>query len=129
MELSEHVLREYYLPAYKDCIDAGVRMLMPSFNTLNGIPSVANPWLMQTVLKDEWGFEGVVISDYDAVGELITHGVAKDQKEAAKRLHYNKKIPCPSDKGFFYANFLRDSMTFPKICTPCASAPQKRRAG
>ena len=84
VELSEHVLREYYLPAYKACIDAGVDMLMPSFNTLNGVPSVANPWLMQKVLMDEWKFDGVVISDYNAVGELIKHGVAEDMKAAAK---------------------------------------------
>lgn len=84
VELSEHVLREYYLPAYKACIDAGVDMLMPSFNTLNGVPSVANEWLMQKVLKNEWGFDGVVISDYAAVVELIKHGVAGDLKEAAK---------------------------------------------
>ena len=84
VELSEHVLREFYLPAYKACIDAGVDMLMPSFNTLNGVPSVANEWLMQDVLRKEWGFDGLVISDYAAVVELIKHGVAGDLKEAAK---------------------------------------------
>lgn len=84
VELSEHILREFYLPAYKACIDAGVDMLMPSFNVLNGVPAVANSWLMKKVLREEWGFEGVVISDYDAVGELITHGIAADKKEAAK---------------------------------------------
>lgn len=85
VELSENVLREYYLPAYKACIDAGARMLMPSFNTLNGVPSVANKWLMKTILKDEWGFDGVVISDYAAVNELIAHGVCENQKEAAQK--------------------------------------------
>lgn len=84
VELSEHVLREYYLPAYKACIDAGTTMLMPSFNSLNGVPAIANTWLMNKVLKEEWGFEGVVISDYNAVGELIRHGVAEDKKEAAR---------------------------------------------
>lgn len=84
VDLSENLLREYYLPAYKACIDAGVDMLMPSFNTLNGVPSVANPWLMQDVLKDEWGFDGVVISDYNAVGELLTHGIAENLKAAAR---------------------------------------------
>ncbi len=83
VELSEHILREFYLPAYKACIDAGVDMLMPSFNVLNGVPAVANKWLMKKVLRDEWGFEGLVISDYNAVGELITHGIAKDKKDAA----------------------------------------------
>lgn len=84
VELSEHILREFYLPAYKACIDAGVDMLMPSFNVLNGVPATANEWLMKKVLKDEWGFEGVVISDYNAIGEFITHGVAEDKKQAAK---------------------------------------------
>ncbi|MBO5200508.1 MAG: beta-glucosidase BglX [Clostridia bacterium] len=85
VELSEHTLREFYLPAYKACIDAGVDMLMPSFNSLNGVPSVANNWLMNDILRDEWGFDGLVISDYNAIGELITHGVAADIKEAAEK--------------------------------------------
>lgn len=84
VELSEHVLREYYLPAYKACIDAGVDMLMPSFNSLNGVPATANEWLMKQILKDEWNFEGVVISDYAAIHELCNHGVAANEKEAAK---------------------------------------------
>lgn len=84
VELSEHCLREFYLPAYKACIDAGSPMVMPSFNTLNGIPATCNPWLMQDVLRKEWGFDGVVISDYGAVEHLVTHGVAEDRKEAAK---------------------------------------------
>ena len=82
VEVSERALRESYLPAYRACLVAGARLIMPSFNSLNGIPSVANKWLMNTVLHDEWGFRGVVISDYDAVGELVTHGVAADMKEA-----------------------------------------------
>ena len=84
VEVSEHVLREYYLPAYKACIDAGVDMVMPSFNSLNGVPSTANRHLMQDILRGEWGFDGVVISDYNAIGELLVHGVAADSKEAAK---------------------------------------------
>ena len=84
VECSHRELREYYLPAYKDCIDAGARLLMPSFNSLNGIPSIANPMLMQQILKDEWGYDGVVISDYAALEELIPHGIAADQREAAR---------------------------------------------
>ncbi len=85
VELSERLLREAYLPAYKACTDAGVRMVMPSFNSLNGIPSVANTWLMNQVLRQEWGFDGVVISDYNAVGELVPHGVAEDLKDAVHK--------------------------------------------
>ena len=84
VELSERILRETYLPAYKACVDAGVRLVMPSFNALNGIPSVANKWLMNKVLRGEWGFKGVVISDYAAVGELVSHGLAKDMRDAAR---------------------------------------------
>ncbi len=84
VEISERLLREYYLPAYKACIDAGTVMLMPSFNSLNGIPSIANKWLMRNVLKDEWGFDGIVISDYNAIGELLKHCITDNSREAAK---------------------------------------------
>lgn len=84
VELSEHILREFYLPAYKACIDAGTEMLMPSFNVLNGVPAVANKWLMRTVLRDEWDFDGLVITDYNAIGELRSHGITEDMKEGAR---------------------------------------------
>lgn len=85
VEISEHLLREYYLPAYKACVDAGAEMIMPSFNTLNGVPAVANPFLMKQILKEEWGFQGVVISDYNALGEIAKHGITDDRKEIARR--------------------------------------------
>lgn len=84
VELSEHAMREYYLPAYKACVDAGVDMVMPSFNSLNGIPSTANTKLMRDILRDEWGFEGVVNSDYAAIKELMSHGIAKDLSDCAR---------------------------------------------
>ena len=84
VDVSERMLRETYLPAYKACLDAGARLIMPSFNALNGVPSVANKYLMNDILRGEWGFDGVVISDYDAVGELVTHGVARDLKDAVR---------------------------------------------
>lgn len=84
VELSRHVLREYYLPAYKACIDAGAKMVMPSFNTIDGIPATMNKWLMQQVLRNEWGFDGVAISDYNAIGEFLKHGIFDNEKDAAK---------------------------------------------
>ena len=84
VEISERALRETYLPAYKACVDAGAALVMPSFNALNGIPSVANQWLMNEVLRKEWGFRGVVISDYGALGELVPHGIAGSLKDAAR---------------------------------------------
>lgn len=84
VELSEHLLREYYLPAYKSCFDAGADMVMPSFNNLNGLPSTVNPWLMKQILRDEWKFDGLVITDYNAVLELLEHGIAASMKDAAE---------------------------------------------
>ncbi len=89
VERSERELREFFLPAYKTCIDAGAQLLMPSFNSLNGIPSVANPWLMKRILKDEWNYQGLVISDYNALGELLVHGIAADERQAAKLAFQN----------------------------------------
>ncbi len=85
VDISERLLRERYLPAYKACLEAGAPMVMASFNTLGGVPAVANDWLMNDVLRGEWGFDGVVISDYNAVEELCVHGVAADKKEAARK--------------------------------------------
>ena len=84
VEISERLLREYYFPAYKACVDAGVAMVMPSFNSLNGVPSTCNPWLMDEVLRDEWGFDGAVISDHSAVGELKNHGVSGCDADSAE---------------------------------------------
>ncbi len=84
VDMSERTLRQYYLPAYKAAVDAGVEMVMTAFNTVDGVPAVGNKWLVNDVLRKEWGFNGVVISDFNAVQELITHGVAKDGRQAAE---------------------------------------------
>ena len=83
VDISERQLREYYLPAYKAAVDAGVKMLMTSFNIVDGKPSSGNKWLVNDVLRKEWGFDGVVISDYSAFEEMIDHGYCEDRKECA----------------------------------------------
>lgn len=83
VNMSERQLREDYLSAYKAAIDAGTELVMTSFNVVDGIPSTGNKWLLNDVLREEWGFDGVVISDWGAVKELIPHGVAADEEEAA----------------------------------------------
>ena len=83
VDMSERQLREYYLPAYKAALDEGAQMIMTSFNTVNGIPSTGNQKLLRGLLRDEWKFDGVVISDWGSVKELIPHGVAADEVEAA----------------------------------------------
>ncbi|MHC1749939.1 MAG: glycoside hydrolase family 3 N-terminal domain-containing protein [Cellulosilyticaceae bacterium] len=85
VDMSDRTLREYYLPAYKAALDAGCRMVMTSFNTVHGVPATGNKYLMREILRDEWGFDGVVISDWGAVGELLQHGVAKDSKDVAQK--------------------------------------------
>ncbi|RKP51555.1 beta-glucosidase [Cohnella endophytica] len=88
VDLSERQLREYYLPAYKAALDEGCEMVMTSFNTVDGIPATGNSTLMRKLLREEWGFDGVLISDWGAVKELIPHGVAADEAEAAhKAIH------------------------------------------
>ncbi|MBQ2758108.1 MAG: beta-glucosidase, partial [Clostridia bacterium] len=84
VELSEHTLRETYLPGYRACIDAGVEMIMPSFNTVGGVPSTCNRLLLDQILRGEWAFDGIVISDYNAYREMIRHGVAENEKHAAE---------------------------------------------
>lgn len=83
VDMSERRLRDVYLPPYKAAVEAGVATLMTSFNELNGIPATANTFLLRTILREEWGFQGVIISDYDAIGELVNHGLAGDLREAA----------------------------------------------
>ncbi|MCU9613052.1 glycoside hydrolase family 3 C-terminal domain-containing protein [Caldibacillus lycopersici] len=83
VNMSERQMREHYLPAYKAGLDEGAELIMTSFNTVDGIPASANKHLMKDILREEWGFQGVLISDWGAVKELIPHGVAEDEKEAA----------------------------------------------
>lgn len=83
VDMSERRLRQEYLPSYKAAVDAGCELVMTSFNTVDEIPATANEWLMDEVLRKEWGFDGVLITDYAAIQELIAHGVAEDEKEAS----------------------------------------------
>ena len=83
VELSAYTLNDHYLPAYRAAVDAGCEMVMTSFNTLDGVPSTCNQWLMRDLLRKAWGFEGTIISDWGAVHELVAHGVAEDDREAA----------------------------------------------
>ncbi len=84
VELSERTLREMYLPAYQAGIDEGSKLVMTAFNSLDGVPATANEPLMRDVLRKELGFEGVLISDWASVGEMIPHGIAENLKEAGE---------------------------------------------
>ncbi|MDB5456910.1 MAG: beta-glucosidase, partial [Caulobacter sp.] len=84
VELSEETLKEVHLPPFKSAFDAGALAVMSAFNDINGVPSTANRHLLTDVLRGEWGFRGVVISDYTADAELVLHGYAADGKDAAR---------------------------------------------
>ena len=84
VDISECRLRNEYFPPYYEAIKAGAKSIMSSFNVLNGIPATANTWLLRKILREEWGYEGVVISDWGAVKELIPHGTAENSIDAAK---------------------------------------------
>jgi beta-glucosidase len=85
VDMSEAALRNYYLPAYKAGIDAGAEMIMTSFNVYDGVPATTNSFLLRKVLREEWGFEGVIISDYTSLWETIFHTSSKDGEDAAKQ--------------------------------------------
>ncbi len=85
VELCERTLRDYYLPAYRSAIEAGARLIMSSFNTVNDIPATGNQWLMKQILRKEFGFDGVLITDFTAIPELVAHGYAKDHRDAAHK--------------------------------------------
>lgn len=82
-DLSENTLREIYFPPFKAAIDAGVGTVMSSFNAINGVPATANAFTLTNVLREEWSFDGFVVSDYTSVKELINHGVVANEEEAA----------------------------------------------
>lgn len=85
VELSEATLREVHLPPFQAAFDAGALSTMSAFNDINGVPSTANKRLLTDVLRGEWGFKGVVISDYTADQELVAHGFAADDRDAARQ--------------------------------------------
>jgi beta-glucosidase-like glycosyl hydrolase len=80
----ERTLREVYFPPFRAALEAGVGTLMTSLNTVNGIPATAHPFTLGKVLRGEWKFDGLVVSDYNAVKQLVTHGMAADESDAAR---------------------------------------------
>ena len=84
-DMSENRLRDVYFPPFQAAVrDAGVGTFMSAFNDLNGVPTSANPFTLTKVLRDEWKFDGFVVSDYESIKELINHGSVADESEAAR---------------------------------------------
>ncbi len=85
VEISDHTLREFYLPPFRAAVDAGAATIMTAFDSLNGVPTSANPFTIKQILRKEWGFQGVVDSDWTSIAELIPHGIANDPATAARK--------------------------------------------
>ncbi|SEJ83738.1 beta-glucosidase [Deinococcus reticulitermitis] len=84
VDLSERTLREVHLPPFKAAFDAGAGTVMTAFNEIGGVPASANPFTLRRILREEWRWPGVTLSDYESVRELIPHGVAADLQDAAR---------------------------------------------
>ena len=100
VDLSPQTLYEVHLPPFKAAIDAGALTVMSSFNDINGVPATANRDLLTGILREQWGFEGFVVSDYTSDFELIAHGYAADEKHAAQ-LSLNAGLDMSMQSGVF----------------------------
>jgi beta-glucosidase len=113
-DLSERTLREVYLPPFKAAVEAGCATVMSSFNEIGGIPVSAHAYLLRTILKEEWGFDGVVISDWNAVGELIDHGIAAGPAAAA-RLGLRGGVDIDMVSGAYRGHLAEESEKHPDL--------------
>lgn len=106
VDMSMRVFREVYLPPYEAAIQAGAATVMTSFNELFGVPATASHFLLTELLRNELNFKGVVVTDYTSINELVPHGVAKDEKEAAK-LAIKAGVDMDM-QGAVYYNYLKE---------------------
>ena len=83
--ITERMLRNTYFPAFKATAEAGAATLMTSFNEIDGIPSTGNKWLLKDILRDEWGWDGMIVTDWNSAGEMIAHGFSRDLKHTAEQ--------------------------------------------
>jgi beta-glucosidase len=113
VDVSELSLYEWYLPPYKACLDAGAGSIMTSFNEIAGVPSTANKWLMTDLLRNDWGFNGFVVTDYTSINEMVNHGNAENNKDAA-RLAINAGVDMDM-MGSTYLDYLPELIKEKKV--------------
>ncbi len=103
VDVSERTLREVYFPPFQSAFAAGAATTMAAFNEISGVPATANAWLLTQILRREWGFGGLVVSDYTGDEELIAHGFATDAREATK-LAFMAGVDMSMQSGFYLAH-------------------------
>jgi beta-glucosidase len=113
VDMSDRSLYEWYLPPYKTCVDAGVASVMTSFNEIAGVPSTSNKWLLTDLLRNQWKFNGFVVTDYTSINELIPHGVAADSAQAGE-LAINAGVDMDM-QGSIYLNYLSQLVKEKKV--------------
>lgn len=113
VDMSERLLRDVYLPPYKAAIDAGAATVMTSFNEWDGIPATGNRKLLTEILREEWKFDGFVVTDYTSINEMVAHGYAADLPHSAV-LAFNAGVDMDMQGGV-YQNHLAQAMSDKKI--------------
>jgi beta-glucosidase len=108
VDISERTLRDTYLPPFRAAIDEGALSIMTAFNELNGIPATANDFLLEDILRDEWGFEGFVVTDYTSINEMVFHGFSEDDAHAGVQ-SANAGVDMDMQGGVF-SRFLKESL-------------------
>ncbi len=103
VDISERELRSTYLPPFKAAIDAGVATFMTAFNEIDGVPASASKHLLTDILRDEWQFDGFVVTDYTSINEMILHGYSKDEKQSAEQA-MNAGVDMDMQGGAFLRN-------------------------
>ncbi len=108
VDISEQTLRDMVLPPFQATFDEGAGTIMSAFNDLNGVPATGNRRLLRTILRDEMGFNGIVLSDWNAIGELVPHGFAADNRHAGLRaIHAGVDMDMTTDA---YEDYLADQI-------------------
>lgn len=124
VDMSERSLYEWYLPVYKAAVDAGVASVMTSFNEIAGVPSTSNKWLLTDLLRDDWKFNGFIVTDYSSINELVQHGVAADLSEAGS-LSVNAGVDMDM-QGSVFMNHLADLVKSQKVSEETINSAVKR---